>query len=100
MRVDKNTSQRHSMADGMSSVRVLGETHINFLCHGNKLHIVVDMLESPIVAGMSFMEENGIDNSGRSRTITLTDSTSLKYDSPQVDNKLSLPPGGLVKPST
>ena len=45
VRVDKNTSQRPSMADGLSSLRVLGETHINFLCHGNKLHmdaIVVD----------------------------------------------------------
>ena len=88
--VDKNTSQRPSMADGINSLHVLGETHINFLCHGNKLHmdtIVVDTLASPIVAGMSFMEDHGIDINGRSRTITLPDSTSLKYDSPQVNNK-------------
>ena len=90
VRVDKNTSQRPSMADGISSLHVLGETHINFLCHGNKLHmdaILVDTLASPIVAGMSFMEDNGIDINGRSRTITLPDSTSPKYDSPQVNNK-------------
>ena len=57
------------MADSMSSLRVLGETHINFLCHGNKLHmdaIVVDTLVSPIVAGMSIVDYNGIDISGRS----------------------------------
>ena len=60
MRVDKNTSQRLSMVDCMSSLRFLGETHINFLCYGNKLHmdaIVGDTLASPIVAGMSFMED-------------------------------------------
>ena len=33
------------------------------------------------------MEDNGININGRSRTITLPDSTSLKYDSPQVNNK-------------
>ena len=69
MRVEKNTSQRPSMADGISSLRVPGETRINFLCHGNKLHldaIVVDTLASPIVAGMSFVEDNSNYISGRS----------------------------------
>ena len=73
--MEKNTSQRPSIADGMSNLRVLGETHVNFVCIANKLHmdaIVVDTLASPIIAGMSFVEDNSIDISGRSLTITLT----------------------------
>lgn len=76
------TNQTATMADGRSSLEVVGETHF-YATHGHHTFefsaLVVKKLDTPILAGMPFLKMNDVYVRPKSNTIYLGDCCTVNY---------------------
>ena len=83
------TKQLAKQADGLSPLKVVGEVHTSFTCDGHLLAfegLVVENLDSDILAGMPFMEVNDIAIRPAKHEIHIGDTFTYKYGSlPKAD---------------
>ena len=83
------TKQLAKQADGLSPLKVVGEVHTSFTCDGHVLTfegLVVENLDSDILAGMPFMEVNDIAIRPAKHEIHIGDTFTYKYGSlPKAD---------------
>ena len=81
------THQTATMADGKSSLEIVGETHFTAK-HGHHTFtfsaLVVKKLDTPVLAGMPFLKDNDVFVRPKSNTIYLSDCCTVNYPSSRV----------------
>ena len=81
------TNQTATMADGRSSLEIVGETHFT-ATHGHHTFefsaLVVKKLDTPVLAGMPFLKLNDVFVRPKSNTIYLGDCCTVNYPTAKV----------------